>query len=107
MAKQTMQTILDGITLAIAKSELPLKYWADAVQTIIYTQNLILFSQQPKLILVEAWFGKCQDISYLRPFGTIAYEHVLLDLNLSKLLPRSVKVFLLGYFGQEGYKLLD
>ena len=91
----------------MTKSGLPLKYWEDAVQTIIYTQNLISSSWQPKLIPAEAWFGKCQDVSYLRPFGTTAYKHVLLDLNLSKLLPRSVKVSLLGYFGQEGYKLLD
>jgi len=30
-----------------------------------------------------------------------------LDLNLSKLNPRSVKTALLGYFGHNGYKLLD
>ena len=30
-----------------------------------------------------------------------------MDLNLSKLSPRSVKTALLGYFGHNGYKLLD
>jgi len=30
-----------------------------------------------------------------------------LDLNLSKLNPRSVKTILLGYFRYNGYKLLD
>jgi len=30
-----------------------------------------------------------------------------LDLNLSKLNPRSVKTTLLGYFGHDGYKLLN
>jgi len=74
---------------------------------IVYTQNFIPSSQHPKIVPAEAWFGKHQDIFHLRPFGTTAYTYILLDLNLSKLLPRLVKVSLLGYFGWEGYKLLD
>jgi len=46
-------------------------------------------------------------VSHLRPFGTIAYAHIPSELNLSKLYPRSVKVSLLGYFGCNGYKLLE
>jgi len=46
-------------------------------------------------------------VSHLRPFGTTAYAHIPADLNLSKLYPRSIKIVLLGYFGQDGYKLLD
>ena len=46
-------------------------------------------------------------MSHLRPFGATAYAHVPVDLNLSKLHPRSVKTALLGYFGQDGYKLLN
>jgi len=46
-------------------------------------------------------------ISHLRPFRTTVYAHIPLDLSLSKLMPRLVKVSLLGYFGQEGYKLLE
>jgi len=106
-AERTMQTILDGVRSAMAESGLPLKFWADAVQTIVYIQNFIPSSRNPKIIPAEAWFGKRQDISHLRPFGTTAYARVPLDLNISKLSPRSVKTYLLGYFGQEGYKLLD
>ena len=46
-------------------------------------------------------------MSHLRPFGTTAYSHIPVDLNISKLYPRSVKTVLLGYFGRDGYKLLD
>jgi len=46
-------------------------------------------------------------VSHLRPFGTTAYAHIPVDLNLSKLYPRSIKTVLLEYFGRDGYKLLD
>ena len=33
----SMRTILDGTRSMMAESGLPLKYWADAVQTVVYT----------------------------------------------------------------------
>jgi len=92
---------------ALAESGLPVKYWADAVQTIVYTQNLLPNPRQPIIILAELWTGRHQDISYLQSFGCTSYTHVPLDLNQSKLNPRSVKTALLGYFGHDEYKLLN
>ena len=106
-AERSMRTILDSVHSMMAESGMPMKYWADAVQTTIYTRNLVPSSRRPGSIPAELWFGKRQDILHLRPFGTTAYAHILLDLNLSKLYPRSVKVSLLGYFGRELYKLLE
>jgi len=63
--------------------------------------------RQPEIVPVEVWHGKRQDISYLWPFGTTAYTHIPLDLNISKLQPRLVKATLLEYYDHEGYKLLD
>ena len=83
------------------------KYWADAVHTVVYTQNHTLSLRQPKIIPAKAWFGQRQNTSHLRPFGATGYAHISLDLNMSKLSPRSVKVSLLGYHGCNGYKLID
>ena len=91
----------------LAESELPAKYWADAVQTMVYVQNLLPNFRQPKTIPAELWTGQHQDILHLCPFGCTSYAYVPLDLNLSKLNPRSVKTALLGYFGYNRYKLLD
>ena len=91
----------------MAESGLPMKYWADAIQTVVYVRNLLPNSQQPKTIPAELWSGQCQDILHLQPFGCTSYAHIPLDLNLSKLNLRSVKTALLGYFGRDGYKLLD
>ena len=91
----------------MAESGMAREYWANAVQTIVYVQNFIPFLQQPKTIPAETWFGKQQDISHLRPFRSTAYTHIPQDLNLHKFSARSVQVLLLGYFGHDGYKLLD
>ena len=39
----------------IAKPELLLKYWINAVQTIVYIRNFISFIKQPKKIPTELW----------------------------------------------------
>ena len=106
-AERSMHTILDATRTIMAESGLLLKYWGDAVTTVVYIRNFIPSSRNPGMIPAELWSRKQQDISYLRPFGTTAYAHVPGDLNLSKLFPRSVKVALLGYFGHDGYKLLE
>ena len=102
-----MCTMLDEVRSIMAESGLPLKYWANATKTVIYVQNLIPSSRQPKCIPAKLWFGKRQDVSYLQPFGTTAYAHIPPKLNISKLYPRSVKVSLLGYFRCDRYKLLE
>jgi len=106
-AEHTMCTILDRACLAMAESGMVLKYWADAISTVVYVQNLIPSSQQPSTIPAELWFRQRQNVSHLHPFGATAYTHIPSDLNLSKLFPQSVKVALLGYFGHDSYKLLE
>ena len=106
-AECSMHTILDRAHSAMAESGIPLKYWADAVSTVVYVQNLIPSSRQPGTIPAELWSQRRQNVSYLCPFGTMAYAHIPSDLSLSKLFPQSVKVALLGYFGHDGYKLLE
>jgi len=36
-----MQIILEEVQSIMAKSELPIKYWANVVYTVVYIQNLI------------------------------------------------------------------
>ena len=39
--ERSMRTILDGVHSAMAESEMPLKYWAEATQAVIYVQNFV------------------------------------------------------------------
>ena len=40
-AERSMRTILDGTRSALAESGLPPKFWAEAVQTVVYVRNFI------------------------------------------------------------------
>jgi len=106
-AERSMRLLLDGARSVLAESDLPIKYWADAVNTVTYVRNFIPSMRRPGSIPAELWYGRRQDISHLRPFGTTAYAHIPLDLGLSKLSPRSTRVTLIGYFGHGSYKLLN
>jgi len=81
--------VLNGARSVLVESGLPIKYWTDAVNTVTYVQNFIPSMRRPGSIPAELWYCRRQDISHLRPFGTMAYTHIPLDLGLSKLSPRS------------------
>lgn len=106
-AERSMRTILDTARSMLADSGLPTKYWADAVQTAVYIRNFVPSSRSPHVVPLERWTGQKQDVSHLRPFGSTAYAHIPLDLGMSKWAPRSMKVSMIGYYGRDGYKLLN
>ena len=105
--ERSMYLLLDGAQSVLAESGLPIKYWADVVNTVTYVQNFISLMRHLESIPTELWYGHRQDISHLRSFDTTAYAHIPLDLELSKLSPRLTRVTLIGYFGHRSYKLLN
>lgn len=107
VAEQSMYILLDITWSTLTEAKLLLKYWADAIQTMVYVRNLILSLRNPGIIPVEAWFRKRQDISHLWPFRTTTYTHVPTEISSSKLHPRSVKLVLIDYYSHQAYKLLD
>jgi len=52
-----MRTILDGARIVLAESGLALKYWAEAVSTVVYVWNFIPLSRNPGNIPEEIWTG--------------------------------------------------
>jgi len=53
MAEREMQTILEAAQSILAESRLLTKYWADAIQTIVYVKNFQPSSRQLNKIPVE------------------------------------------------------
>ncbi|KAF7770864.1 hypothetical protein Agabi119p4_6838 [Agaricus bisporus var. burnettii] len=106
-AERSMRTLLDMARTLLSDSSLPQKYWADSVQTAVYLHNFIPPTRLPDQIPAEKWFGRRQDVSHLRPFGSTCYAHVPVEASPDKLSPRSVKLTLIGFFDHTGYKLLD
>lgn len=106
-AECSLRTLLDMGRTMLADSGLPQKYWADVIQTATYIRNFIPPSNKPLTIPAKHWTQKRQDLSHLRPFGSISYAHIPNEISPSKLLPHSVKLTMVGYFDRTGYKLLD
>ena len=55
---------------------LPLQFWADAVDIVVY-----LINRGPSIsldggVLEEAWIGKKVNYSFLKPFGCEAFVHI-------------------------------
>ena len=79
-------------------------YWAKAANTTIYLMNKCTTSGVHDITPHEKFFGKKQDLSYVRVFGAIAYVHIPDDTR-QKLDPKSEKCILVGYsLEQKGYK---
>jgi len=49
-AKRSMRTLLNMARTMLADSGLPQKFWADAVNTAVYTRNFIPASRSPSII---------------------------------------------------------
>ena len=56
--ERTLQTTLDRARTVLAESGLPVKYWADTVQTTTYVRNLIPSSRRANSIPAELWHRK-------------------------------------------------
>ena len=51
--EHSIYTILDGTRTVLAESELPVKYWVDTIQMVVYIWNLLPNFRQPKAISAE------------------------------------------------------
>jgi hypothetical protein len=106
-AERGIRTIVERVRCMLADSGLPKPLWAEAAATAIYLDNFIPSARRPGVVPWEMWTGKKQDVSHLRPFGCAAYAKVAPEIDQSKLLPRSIKYVMVGYFGRSAYKLYD
>lgn len=107
VAERGIRTVIECIRCMLADSGLPKGLWAKAAATAIYLDNFIPSARHPGVVPWEVWTGKRQDVSHLRPFGCTAYAKIAPEIDQSKLLPRSIKYVMIGYFGRSAYKLYD
>ena len=91
----------------IYHAKVPLKFWAEAVNTAVYLLNRSPTSALKDKTPFECWFGEKPDVSNLRVFGCICFVHMPDNLR-KKLDPKSNKTIYVGYpLGTKGYKLYD
>ena len=91
----------------LADSNLPHRFWAEALSTALYLRNRIPTKAVQGVTPFEAWHGTTPDVSCLRIFGCCAYSHVPKP-ERCKLDLKARKCILLGYSEhQKGYRLYD
>ena len=86
---------------------MPLKFWANYIDTVVYLINRGSSSSLDGGIPEEAWTGKKVNYSFLKPFGCEAFVHINKE-NRTKLEAKSNKCTFIGYGANNfGYHLYD
>jgi len=107
VSERMNRTLVEAVRSMLSHSELPDKFWAEALSTAVYLRNRSLTRALCNITPYEAYTGVKPNVSNLRIFGCIAYAHVPKD-ERKKLDPKSRKCFMLGYGTEtKGYRLFD
>ncbi|KAK3029811.1 hypothetical protein RJ639_038253 [Escallonia herrerae] len=107
LAERMNRTIMERARCTRIHADLPLQFWAAAVDTAVYLINKSLASALNGGIPEEEWSGKPVNYSFLRVFGCIAYAHIDKE-ERKKLDSKSQKCVFIRYGGDEySYRLWD
>ena len=108
LAEQAIRTTIDDVRTLLNDSGLSHSYWAEAAAFSINTRNLIPSHCHPGCIPAESFSGKRQSVTHLHVFGARCWAKTPITLGGSKLDPRSIKCWILGYTSGSGnYKVQD
>lgn len=89
-------------------SNLPKKFWAEAIATAAYLRNRTTTSANDELLTpFEKWYGYKPNISHLKVFGCTAYSHIP-PAERKKLDQKAKRMVFVGYSkNPKGYRLFD
>ncbi|KZV45544.1 hypothetical protein F511_36917 [Dorcoceras hygrometricum] len=97
LAERRNRTLKEAARSMIAYSGISQKFWAEAVNTVCYTQNRSMINRMHDKTPYEIWNGKKPDISYFRVFGCKCFVHNNGKRHLTALEPKSDAGIFLGY----------
>ncbi|GJW27340.1 putative ribonuclease H-like domain-containing protein, partial [Tanacetum coccineum] len=69
VAERKNRTLIEAARTMLADSLLPTKFWAEAVSTACYVQNMVLVTKPHNKTPYELLHGRPPSISFMRPFG--------------------------------------
>lgn len=110
IAERVNRTIVEKARTMILASELPRKYWNEAVLAANFIKNRCITSafgkQFENKTPAEIWYERKPDVSKFRIFGSVCYNHVP-AASRKKLDAKAVKCIMLGYESSSAYRLLN
>ncbi|UYV77867.1 hypothetical protein LAZ67_15002623, partial [Cordylochernes scorpioides] len=101
------RTLLDKGRTLLADSQLPLHFWAEAVNTAAYLYNLIPTTSDPDTTPKEKWKGKKPSVSHIMRFGCEVF-YKLENHQRHKLEAKSKRGIFVGYSRcRRAYRVFD
>ncbi|KAI8435453.1 hypothetical protein MSG28_003756 [Choristoneura fumiferana] len=106
LSERENRTLVEAArTMMHAHEELPLATWAELINTAAYVLNRSGPTPENGKSPFELWFKKKPAISHLKIIGCECYAHIP-QQKRAKLSKKAEKCILIGYDGDEGYRLL-
>lgn len=96
VAERENRTIMEGVRSCLHHARINLKFWAEAVQYVVYTLNRTGTRLLSDYTPFEAYFGIPSSVSHLRPFGCPTFVHIPAPLR-RKLDPKAQQGIFVGY----------
>ena len=108
VAERQNRTLMESARAMLSHSNLPNKFWAEAIATVAYLRNCTTTSaNEVQLTPFEKWYGHKPNISHLRVFGCAAYSHVP-NKERGKVDKKAQRMCFIGYSkNPKGYRLID
>ncbi|GKD77325.1 putative ribonuclease H-like domain-containing protein [Tanacetum coccineum] len=69
VAERRNRTLIEAVRTMLADSKLPTTFWAEAVNTACYVQNIVLVVKPHNKTPYELFHGRTPTLSFMRPFG--------------------------------------
>ncbi|UYV75543.1 hypothetical protein LAZ67_13000570 [Cordylochernes scorpioides] len=105
--ERTNRTLLDKGRTLLADSQLPLLFWAEAVNTAAYLYNLTPTTNDPDTTPMEKWNGKKPSVSHIMRLGCEVF-YKLENHQIHKLEAKSKRGIFVGYSRCRGaYRVFD
>ena len=106
-AERMNRTVIESTRAMLHHAKMPLKFWAEALNTAVYLRNRSPTTALDGITPYECFHGEKPDVSNLRVFGCKAFVHVPKEKR-SKLEGKSVNCIFVGYPStSKGFKFYD
>ncbi|CAL8157373.1 unnamed protein product [Prunus armeniaca] len=107
VAERKNRTIVEMAKCMMFEKSMPLEFWAEAVNTVVYILNRCPTKALDKKTPFEAYSGRKPGLKHLRVFGSLCYAHVP-NQHRQKLDLASKRYVFLGYGScEKGYRLYN
>ena len=107
VAERKNRTIVEAIRSLLSDSNLPKSFWAEALATVTYLNNISPTKAVENSTPYEAWYERKPSVDHLKTFGCVCYSHIPKD-ERRKLDFKAREAIFLGYGTTvKGYRLYD